>query len=226
MEEQKANLIIVRITQPPKPAIQMITEAGLIGKIGLNSAGVGVCFNAIRAYGMEPSRVPVHLGLRLVLESTSRDEAISRLESLGMASSAHMLISDATHGAIGLEFSSKTFARLPQDEAGRVYHSNHFLADHPDVHDTVWLADSPFRVKRIQELANDVGSKQAEPTIDSFRDMFKDESNYPSAICRAEVQGSDSATLFNIVMDLSEKKGIVTLGRPCAVEDTVVLSFM
>ncbi|KAI7562004.1 hypothetical protein KC343_g8394, partial [Hortaea werneckii] len=41
MEEQKAHLIVLEIEQHGKPTIKMVTEAGLIGKIGLNSAGVG-----------------------------------------------------------------------------------------------------------------------------------------------------------------------------------------
>lgn len=41
MEAQKKNPIVLTITQAEKPTIKMVTEAGLIGKIGLNSAGVG-----------------------------------------------------------------------------------------------------------------------------------------------------------------------------------------
>ena len=70
MLEQKPNLILLHITQTRKPTIKMVTEAGIIGKIGLNSAGVGVCLNAVQAYGMDPTRMPVHLGLRSVLESS------------------------------------------------------------------------------------------------------------------------------------------------------------
>ena len=94
MEEQKQNLVILTVHQPSLPTIKMITEAGIIGKIGMNSAGVGVCFNAIRAKGLTSTRMPVHLGLRTVLESTSAAEAIGKLEEVGMASAAHMLIAD------------------------------------------------------------------------------------------------------------------------------------
>ncbi|KAK6396801.1 hypothetical protein LTR65_008699 [Meristemomyces frigidus] len=87
MEAQKENLIILTIEQQGKPTIKMVTEAGLIGKIGLNSAGVGVCLNAIRVKGMDPTRIPCHLGLRMVLESNSREEAVQTLEKYGVASS-------------------------------------------------------------------------------------------------------------------------------------------
>jgi isopenicillin-N N-acyltransferase-like protein len=64
MDAQRENLIQLTIEQSGKPVIKMITEAGLIGKIGLNSAGVGVCLNAIKAKGMDSTRIPCHLGLR------------------------------------------------------------------------------------------------------------------------------------------------------------------
>lgn len=103
MEEQKENLVILTIDQPDKPTIKMVTEAGILGKIGLNSAGVGVLLNAIRAKGMDSSRLPCHLGLRMVLESWSRDEAVARLEKYGIASACHMLIADPS-GGVGVEW--------------------------------------------------------------------------------------------------------------------------
>jgi hypothetical protein len=34
MVEQKKNLVLLQIDQPGKPVIQMLTETGMIGKIG------------------------------------------------------------------------------------------------------------------------------------------------------------------------------------------------
>jgi isopenicillin-N N-acyltransferase-like protein len=39
----------------------MVTEADVIGKIGINSAGVGVCLNAIRACGVDRTKLPIDL---------------------------------------------------------------------------------------------------------------------------------------------------------------------
>ncbi|KAK3076489.1 hypothetical protein LTS18_012871, partial [Coniosporium uncinatum] len=118
MEQQKANLVMLSIQQAGKPHIKMITEAGLIGKIGLNSSGVGVCLNAIRAKGMDPTKIPCHLGLRLVLESPSKEEAVRQLEKVGVASSCHMLIADAT-GGVGVEWSSVEGKKLAMNERGQ-----------------------------------------------------------------------------------------------------------
>lgn len=224
MVEQKQNLVLVSIHQQGLPTIKMVTEAGLIGKIGLNSRGVGVCFNAIRAKGLDATRLPVHLGLRVVLESPSAYEAVETLQKLGMASSAHMLIADAS-GAIGLEFTSSTFARLQMDSHHRVYHSNHLLVEHPGMDEPEWLRDSKFRVDRIKELTAHLDVKSTQPSWADFGKLFEDEENHPSAICRLEDTPGSTETLFNIVMDLEEKRAVVRLGRPCQSEETLHLSF-
>ena len=221
MTEQKQNLLLMTIHQQNKPTIKMVTEAGLIGKIGFNSAGVGVCLNAIKAKGMDRTRMPCHLGLRAVLESNSCTEAVATLQKHGIASSCHMLIADA-NGSVGLEWSYKDLQILEMNEKQQVFHSNHYLVEHPGVTDTVWLEDSRFRIKRIQEICNEVGDM---PSVKEVQGLFKDEKNYPYAICRAEEEGNHSGTLFNIVMDLKARKASVILGRPTTPEGVYDLSF-
>ena len=220
-KQQAQNLVALTIHQSSLPVIKTITEAGIIGKIGLNSSGVGVCLNAIRAVGLSYTRMPVHLGLRLALECKSTKEAVEKLGEVGMASSGHILIADNGGDAVGLEFTSSTFAELLADENGRIVHSNHLLADHSGVVEPKWLADSPDRIKQMLNLtngSNDMGWRE-------FSGLFEDENGYPSSICRDQSGKSDIATLFNIVMDLKAKKAIVRIGRPTEVKEVVDLYF-
>jgi isopenicillin-N N-acyltransferase-like protein len=223
MEEQKPNIIVLAIYQDSLPTIKMVTEAGILGKIGLNSAGVGVCLNAIRAKGLDASRMPVHLGLRTVLESSSAKEAIKKLETAGMAAAAHMLIADESGNATGLEFTSSTFAKLSKNDLGVIVHSNHLLVKHEGMNEPFWVEDSPKRFERMTALTEKFDGKS--PSWDEFSDFFEDETGYPGAICRAQVGVSKSATLFNIVMDLKARKAVVKLGRPIAVEEVIEFQF-
>lgn len=226
-EDQKENLVILHIDQPGRPSIEMVTEAGIIGKIGLNDRGVGVCFNAIRAKGLDVTRMPAHLGLRMALDSESARAAVEAMEAAGMASSAHALIADAGE-SIGLEFTSTTFARLKMDGDGRVYHSNHMLAKHPGVEEPPWLPHSPYRVKRIEELSCQVQVKahsREPPTLEEFVKLFDDHQGDEGPICRMEPGVNGVGTLFNIVMDLTERRAVVRLGRPCMPEAIVDLNF-
>jgi isopenicillin-N N-acyltransferase-like protein len=220
-EAQKKNLVFLSIDQPGKPRIKMITEAGLIGKIGLNDAGVGVCLNAIKAKGMDPQRLPCHLGLRMVLESGSREEAVEKLESFGISSACHMLIADE-NGGVGVEWSSVGVAKVEMNDTRQVFHTNHFLLQHDGVEDKNWLKDSTFRVGRIEELAKKV---DGEPTYEKLYELFKDEENAPGSICRKMEGKSSSASLFNIVMDLKARKADVTVGRPTEPEEKLTITF-
>jgi len=219
MTEQKRNLIISKITQADKPTIVQVTEAGIIGKIGFNSLGVGTLLNAIKVHGVDESRMPVHFGLRMALESNSVQDAVKKLESHGMASSAHILIGDP-NTAIGLEFTKSTFAHCKPDDSGRVVHANHLLLEHSGEIDTVWLKDSLERVPTMKANASRLenGASWQEVSV-----LFEDEQNAPGSICRTETEETGSGTLFNIVMDLKAKKAVVRLGRPTEAEERIEL---
>jgi isopenicillin-N N-acyltransferase-like protein len=201
----------------------MITEAGIIGKIGLNSAGVGICLNAIRARGVDYDRLPVHLAMRVALESTSRQEAIARLEKAGVAAAVHFLIADGT-GATSIECSHKDLVEIePRD--GRVCHSNHFLVPHVDgVFDTVFGPDSLDRVVRAKELMDRAAESEKPPAVQTFEKILEDEQGYPGAINRAASDKSPNATLFGVVMELNAKEAKVRIGRPTQCKGTVLLS--
>ncbi|KAI4629640.1 uncharacterized protein J4E87_002826 [Alternaria ethzedia] len=219
MTEQQENLIVTKIAQANKPTIIQVTEAGIIGKIGFNSSGVGTLFNAIKVHGVDSTRMPAHFGLRMALESASVDEAVRKLESFGMASSAHILIADA-NTSLGLEFTKSTFAHVLPDSSSRVIHTNHLLLEHPGEIDTVWLKDS---ITRVQTMATNVGALGDDPSWEDVTQLFADEQNAPGAICRCETEETGSGTLFNIVMDLKSKKAVLKMGRLTQPEETLSL---
>lgn len=229
-EEQRPNLIHLCIRSPPqperqKPSISMITEAGIIGKIGLNDKGVGVCLNAIAANGVDFARLPVHLALRACLESESADQAANDLQREGVASACHILVMDGKRG-IGLECSSKDVIALEADKSGMVTHTNHFLKTHSGVEDKIMPNDSPERLERVSELIkketqiSEMQDDQKQKGL--IRSILKDEENSPLSICRSPTEKSPMATLFSIVMDLTSKTAEVTVGKPSNIDAEIV----
>ncbi|KAI0596918.1 acyl-coenzyme A:6-aminopenicillanic acid acyl-transferase-domain-containing protein [Biscogniauxia sp. FL1348] len=222
--EQAPNLIVCHVSQPGTgiPDFVMVTEAGIVGKIGFNARGVGCCLNALQCRGLNFSRLPIHFALRRVLESESRAAAIAAIQAVGVAGSGHILVADATTGATGLECTSKWVKELPMDERRRVCHSNHLLLDKADVDEPPWLADSPARLARMREL-----TAASQPTsLESVFEVFKDTEGYPTSINRQHVEGKSSIeTLFTIVMDLTNRRAQVTFGRPTEFTERVVLAF-
>lgn len=222
--QQAPNLFVCHIAQPGSttPSISMVTEGGIIGKIGLNSAGVGVCMNAIRTRGVNTSYLPAHLALRTVLESNSRFAAIEKLKKLGVASSVHFLVADQT-GSTGLECTTKGILEIPMDAGGIVVHANNLTLEHPGVDEPPWLEDSPIRTRRIAELVGTMKSGKGSPSYDQLFEVFKDETGYPASINRCQVEGCETQTLFNIIMDMSARKATVTFGRPTDIAERLEL---
>ena len=212
-EEQKENLINLNIKQESKPAISMITEAGIIGKIGLNSNGVGVCLNAIRALGVDFEKLPCHLALRICLESESAGQASAALQKAGVASACHILVGDVGE-AVGLECTSIDIVELPTKDT--LTHTNHLIKAHPGAEDRMALNDSPTRLERINDLisAETTGDSSTIERVQRIHAFLADEVDYPTAICRARTAESSVATLFSIIMDLKEQTARVTMGRP------------
>ncbi|GIK01687.1 hypothetical protein Aspvir_005725 [Aspergillus viridinutans] len=226
------NIAIMSIEQPGKPKVYMVTEAGIVGKIGFNSAGVGVCLNAIRAKPCITSKIPIHVALRLCLESPSAQTAAERISGLGgIACSVHILVADSTT-ALGLELSPVGDVYLEEDELGTITHTNHFI-ENRNVYEPPWLSGSPIRLDRARQLLREligggIAGSQITPSL--LRDkIFSDTFNAPQAICCSEDPNRGPAvrskTIFNIIMNL-EKDNLsaeLVVGRPGSGEETAVI---
>ena len=204
-----------------------------MGKIGFNSAGVGTCLNAIRAHPCVSSKLPIHVALRLCLESMSVDDAVRKLESLGgVGSSQHILIADRT-SSLGLELSPLGNVYLQPDEYGMVTHTNHFL-ENRYVYEPPWLSGSPVRLARARQLSRELidnGVLEEDSIVSQVlrERVFSDIYNAPQSVCAQEdmtrQQIARTCTLFNIVMRLDpESLGAeVVVGRPGSGEETAVM---
>lgn len=220
MEGQSQNLVLLTIQKSKSPVIKMVTEAGIIGKIGMNANGVGVCLNALRCAGYDPSRLPVHLSLRMALECETLAGAVEKLAASGSAGSAYILIGQGS-SMVGLEFTSSTVRRLDLDPEGRIMHTNHLVMQHEDAEE--WPeADSMHRLSRIVALTAELASWDVET---AFHDIFDDHSGWPFSICRQQAGSCNDATLFSIMMDLNRRRAVVKSGRLCEDGEELMFDF-
>ncbi|GJE98199.1 AAT-domain-containing protein [Phanerochaete sordida] len=219
------NLVLASIEQESKPTIWMVMEPGIVGKIGFNSASLGVCLNAIRAKPVVESLLPVHVILRLLLEQKSFTDALELISTLGgCASSQHILLS-SPFGSRSLELSPLGTVHISEDSLGLIVHTNHFLENRL-VDEPPWLSGSPVRFERarqlcaglVEEYGKDKVREKLHPKLLRQR-VFADTYHSPQAICCVPDPCREESveTLFNIVMMFEEGKAPyaeVTFGRP------------
>ncbi|MCM2971709.1 C45 family autoproteolytic acyltransferase/hydolase [Larsenimonas suaedae] len=210
--DQREALVALTLHPDNKPAIHMITEAGIIGKIGMNALGVGVCLNALRSRICKP-KLPVHVMLRRILESDGVEHALDMVDEIGTASPAHFLIADADGKAASVEVSPMgDTAMLPRK--GALFHTNHLVSRHlpPDLEDFP-NPDSFDRLERLRALSQDTA-----PSFDTLFERLSDEHGAPNSICRYVDPERPAAermeTLFTIVMNLKERSLRYSFGRP------------
>lgn len=103
----------------------VFTWAGLIGQMGINSAGLGVCVNTLMDLGHAADGLPMSCVARGALARRSAAEAAEFLRSIRHASGQNYLIGDP-EGVASYECSAGEKARFePAGRPGCLWHTNH-----------------------------------------------------------------------------------------------------
>jgi isopenicillin-N N-acyltransferase-like protein len=117
-------------------------EPGMIGKIGMNSDGLGVCLNILFA-PHDLSGLPIHVLNGVLLEQPDLAAARRVMDAAGLGKASHVLVGDAEGGCLAMEFmGEERFEIAPED--GVLLHTNHCLA-HGAAGRTAELANSCAR---------------------------------------------------------------------------------
>lgn len=214
--EAGTTTVFFDIHKTGKPRIRMMGEAGILGKFGFNEHGLGLCQNAIRCGTVSKTKLPVHLAVRRVLECNSFAEALSMLQSKGVASCVSLTIADRGGNYASVECTPKGLAVLKPEPGERAtFHTNHLWApnvpqgirDHPS-------KNSFDRLDRIRLLSK--GRDDAD--MEMIRRWMSDEEGSPVSICRSVPPGAVGIermeTLATIIMDLKASKAELSFGRP------------
>lgn len=93
----------VRFEPDGKAPMISLLEPGMVGKIGMNASGFGVCLNFLATPEVNPEGLPVHILCRLLAECSSVEQAIALLESVPRAANANYLVGDRTGAAATIE---------------------------------------------------------------------------------------------------------------------------
>lgn len=181
--DQRAACVVLRITQSGRPNVLTMTEAGIVGKIGINDAGVAVALNILSSTrdGREPG-MPVHVLLRLMMDAESLEDARALTRRAQAGGSSCITIADARGGAVCLEITPGGVGELhPID--GLLAHSNHCLcADAQSIACAIPVKSSTVpRYSRASQLLQGLHGCIDAPALQS---LLRDREGDGLAICR------------------------------------------
>jgi isopenicillin-N N-acyltransferase like protein len=110
------------------PAALVFTAAGMLGLMGVNAAGVGVCVNSLPQLPSAPEGLPVAFVIRRLLQARSADEACDLVQALPHATNQHYLIAGPGQ-ARSFEASAAGVTEYRPADPARMLHTNHPLTD-------------------------------------------------------------------------------------------------
>jgi isopenicillin-N N-acyltransferase-like protein len=215
----EAEPVLLRIRQPGKPEILTLCEAGQVGKIGMNSAGLGVCLNFL-SHSDRGHGVPIHVILRQMLGCAHLGEAIRQAYRVPRGGAANVLLAHAEGEILDLELTASD-ADFLYGDAGWLVHANHFESSRLRPGD-IGLTTSMSSLARAARARRMLAAACGHVTVDSFQSILADHAYGAYAICRhaepAEAPLQQTATRASIVMDLAARTMHLAAGQPCREE--------
>ncbi len=197
-EQLEELVVVMKIEREDGHRILTVTEPGMVGKIGLNTAGVGVCLNFLFCPG--PLRgVPVHVLLRDVMEASDLEEARGRVDKAAPGQSGNVLIGSTTGRGFDIELvgDERTFHPI---EAEPFAHTNHHL----------WYDIDPGPVAASSKARLDVANARIADggvsKLDDLRALLSDQSHPTLPICTPYTEfmyGIKFGTICTVLMDLA-----------------------
>ncbi len=204
---------VIQIVEHDQGWFVTLTEAGILAKIGLNDAGLGVCLNLLRTTADGGcTGTAIHVLLRQTLESCRTvDEAIELLTSA--TTSASSAVTVATPGDVATIELSPGGANVIRGAVGA--HTNHFLVAPKAGHDTM-PEESPNTIPRLQTVRD-------QPLLDALRSH----DGHPKGVLPApwtdnEPWAEQTVTVASVVMNLAKLRFHVAAGQPCTHEHVLL----
>jgi len=201
--------VLLQIKLPEEHTIQMLTEPGIIGKIGMNSQGIGACLN-ILMINKPLNGVPIHIVLRSILDSKLIEEAKDAIQKSGCGKASNILFGDRSGHFYSVEFAGDETYFIP-NKAQFMAHTNHYLA-RPINPNNDQFCNSYTRLR----VSNEKASTLSNFTVDDMKAILTDRSDPEFPIWRPYIPDDDLqelGTVATIIMDLRRQKLHVRRGN-------------
>ncbi len=194
-----------------------LTEDGILGKVGINSAGLALHFNILGHARDGVGGVPVHVLAAVVLaEAGSVAEAVDLVRSAPLASSGSFALFDGTEATL-LDLSPAGVFAVAPDERGLLVRTNHFLTPVPAAEEKSWLYQPDSGERHDFVRARLAGLRPLPDTSAALARCLVTGPGEPPVTCLpdpAEALGRRWASLATVTLDPSTRTAAVLDGTP------------
>jgi isopenicillin-N N-acyltransferase like protein len=214
------NWLVWEIPHPDGRRTVTLTEFGIVGKIGVNSRGVGCLFNILHHQSDGAGvGVPVHVAARRLLDEAESVSAGLQLLGTAQVSASTSISVIAGRAAGKTAITAELWPGgphfvLPAPD-GLLLHTNHFLAAKPADGDTEPVSE-PDTLVRFEVLRRRLSGRGRDLSYPEALDVLRDHTGY--LCCHPEPGGPlpyDWQTLATVSIDFASNDLVVLTGPPC-----------
>ncbi|MFJ6886281.1 C45 family autoproteolytic acyltransferase/hydrolase [Streptomyces californicus] len=192
-----------------------LTENGILGKMGVNSAGLALHFNILGHVRDGIGGIPMHVLAAIVLEEAgSVAEAVEIVRGAPLASSGSFALFDETD-AVLLDLSPVGVFEM-RPEHGTLLRTNHFLTPAPGEGEKTWLYQ-PDSGQRYDFVRARLASWQPPTTVDDLAACLVTGEDEPPVTCLPELDkplGQRWASLATIALEPATRTARILDGTP------------
>jgi isopenicillin-N N-acyltransferase-like protein len=231
-EEMRDGWFVWHIEHPDGREVRTVTEYGIVGKIGVNAAGLGLHFNILAHATDGPAPradtlwLPVHVLARHVLDRCdSLDEAVEMATATPVAASSAITLAAYESGqaqAATVELSPVGAAVLHPGVDGYLLHTNHFV-DPRLASGEALATEDPDTLHRFAALHARTADRPA-PGAPALLDALTFHLDEGAALCchpdPDAAPGERWETLATVSLDVTNVRLAVHAGGPCTALDT------
>jgi isopenicillin-N N-acyltransferase-like protein len=210
------NSAFLEVRVEGRPAIFMLTEAGILFRSGFNELGIGITGNSLMSDKDTggTSGVPWPIVRRRVLWHDRIAPAVKEVFEMPRTHSGNHVVADAEGFAIDLEATPlAVFAMTPK--SGMITHSNHFLTLGAKTRLLdLQVGRSPSSLYRRERVEAAMRDKRGSITTDDVKAALRDHFGHPQSVC-THPGPTRSVTVASHITDLTTRTMMISSGPPC-----------
>jgi isopenicillin-N N-acyltransferase-like protein len=212
---QHQTLLRILPASDEEPEQLIMTYPGLIGPYGLNSAGIGICVNALfHNLNNSTQGLPTPLLTRAVLSKRTFAEAVSFIQEVPHAS-GNTLTVGGPGSVVAFEVSENAVVPfMLSDTPYRTCHTNHVLVS-DDFQPNASRDSHPNSADRMAMLIEGLADIPDHLTVDDVKGLLSSH-GARAQLCRHEDDAWGSMTTYAMIMELDGTPRLhVSFGPPC-----------